>query len=1106
MAVADGRNGEYAEPEDICRSGTLKKLIIALVAVIAVVVGGLAALPLFLPVETIRTELAARIQAASGRATRIDGPVSFSVIPTARLTAEGIGIAGISSDAEAFSVESVSFGLSLLPLITGDIEIYGVTISRPSITIETDANGATNWSTSASGGDATAASIEAMIAAGQEEGAASDTLAALDRLSIGRVTISDGTLVWRDLESRREERIEAFNVDIRVPKLDGASTLEGSFVQRGVTHALALEIGERPNPTRFESIPVALTLSSDAGNIKATGIALDGDALFSGKVETEGESLAGFALGFGVELPDLPVFGKFQTTSTVDASASQIRIAQYSVDLNGLRARGGVVVGLDRTRPGIGLKIEAEQVDTALFVGQPNSGRSDGGVPSNAAADDTLDFSALGLIDANIDFSAKETLIGSVPIANLGLDIQLVDGRLSTNIRSATINGAPGSGAIAIDASGAVPAIRGNIKINGLDAPGLVALSGVDMPVDAGTVGLDVTFAASGATQGALLGNLEGSGRVSLVNGKITELQIADLVGGDAAANEIDDVDVMAEFSSLGTPVSAKGGFNWRGERFSVTARGDPRALAAGRTTPVAINATSQRAYFGFTGDASLSGLGNGTVNLSTPSLRDLLAWIGQPLTPGGGLGPFSIKGAVSLSDKSFSFERADFTLDGSSGVGTGTMSFGGIPKVSAGLAMKKLDITPYLVASGASSGAGGASGQSGGTGAGWSGERISFAGLRAIDANLNFKTDEIIADKIKIGPSNLTVAISGGKLSAELTEMALYAGIGVGTLSVDGSSATPSLAAFFRLDNIDALPFLRDAANFSRIEGTASVSFDLRSTGDSEAALMAGLEGKGAMDFRNGAIRGIDIPKMVRTLSVETLLGWQQGSDEKTDFSQLSGTYTIARGIVTNDDLVLVGPLLRVTGAGTADIPKRTLSYRVDPKIVASLEGQGGSKDLEGFAVPIRVDGSWDRPRIYPEIEGILQDPQKALDQLRKLGGGLFGGTNGDQPQTDNGTGKSVEDKINEEVTKGLDRLFGGSGGKPPVPPAQPPPAASAPSPDNQAPLDLTPQAGQTGINPPAETEAGDSPQKGTDQADAPQADTPTDPAVDLLKSLFGQ
>lgn len=1015
----------------------MRKLIIAFIALIVIIVGGLAALPLFLSAETVRNELASRIEAATGRATRIDGPISFSVIPRARLSAEGIGIAGIAGDSEAFSVESVSFGLSLLPLLSGNIEISGVSLTRPSILIESDGSGGTNWSPAEQDATPPPSSIEDIIASPQDD-PSTDAIAMLDRLSIGKIAITDGTLIWRDRASGSEERIDSLTLDIRVPKLDDAGTIEGSFTRFGVAQSFELAIGERPDPTRFDSVPVAMTLSADASTLTMAGTALAGDQYFNGTIEAEGDSFHQFARGLGVDLPRLPAFGEFQAASRVAIDASQINVEQYSLDLGTINLRGGAAIGLDRARPGIGLKIEAGRIDTALFVeeAESNAGSDTNAGTSGLAGtgtDDRIDFSALGLFDANIDFTAKELLVGAVPATDLDVDIQILDGGLRADINNVVVNGRPGRGSIVIDNSGATPSISGDIAVDGLDVGGLVALAGIESPVDAGEVGLDIVFSTQGDTQTALTDNLNGSGQVALANGRVSD---------------------------------------------------------AGRQMA--------------------SGIGFETV---------------------------SFNGNVTLTKDHFAFEEAAFSLDNSSGIGSGKFTFAGVPDLTAGLAMKRLDLTPYVAASGAGGGGGGATGSAQadsnpGSGGGWSNDRIAFDGLRTINANINLRTEEIIADQIAIGPSNLTVKIAGGGLVAELTEMALYSGIGVGTLSIDGSAATPALAAFFRLDGIQSLEFLRDTADFSRIEGTAALFFDIRSSGNSEAELMAALNGKGAVEFRDGAIRGINIPKMVRSLSIDTLLGWQQSDNEKTDFSQLSGTYTISNGTLTNSDLVMVGPLLRVTGAGTVDIPNRTLAYRVDPKVVATLEGQGGSQELDGFAVPIRIDGAWDRPRIYPEIEGILQDPQKALDQLRALGGGLFGGKSSDGQQSGDGGGKSIEDTLKDEAAKGLDQLFGGFGGtneteptQPPpvadpgptqlppdqpidlIPPAEPPPVAEAgqsPEADEQQPLDLSPPLDGNVGETPEEPSTNDGPPLDDTSQDTPE--TPFGDPADLLNNLFNQ
>jgi AsmA protein len=73
-------------------------------------------------------------------------------------------------------------------------------------------------------------------------------------------------------------------------------------------------------------------------------------------------------------------------------------------------------------------------------------------------------------------------------------------------------------------------------------------------------------------------------------------------------------------------------------------------------------------------------------------------------------------------------------------------------------------------------------------------------------------------------------------------------------------------------------------------------------------------------------------------------------------------------------------------------DIGAKTLQFKLDPKLVASLEGQGGSADPLGFGVPVNVEGSWSDPRIYPDVAGILSDPDGAYAKLHALGQGLFG------------------------------------------------------------------------------------------------------------------
>jgi AsmA protein len=105
-----------------------------------------------------------------------------------------------------------------------------------------------------------------------------------------------------------------------------------------------------------------------------------------------------------------------------------------------------------------------------------------------------------------------------------------------------------------------------------------------------------------------------------------------------------------------------------------------------------------------------------------------------------------------------------------------------------------------------------------------------------------------------------------------------------------------------------------------------------------------------------------------------------------------LSASFRIEKGQATSGDLNLVGPLVRMTGAGTIDLAAQTLAFRVEPKLVMTTEGQGRASDPVGLGIPVVIDGPWSEPRIYPDMAGVLDNPDAAYAKLKEMGKGLFG------------------------------------------------------------------------------------------------------------------
>ena len=72
----------------------------------------------------------------------------------------------------------------------------------------------------------------------------------------------------------------------------------------------------------------------------------------------------------------------------------------------------------------------------------------------------------------------------------------------------------------------------------------------------------------------------------------------------------------------------------------------------------------------------------------------------------------------------------------------------------------------------------------------------------------------------------------------------------------------------------------------------------------------------------------------------------------------------------------------MRVTGAGQADLPPQTLDYNVEAKLIASLEGQGGSDALAGLPIPVHSYGPWDN--LSYDVDYATMFSAAALDPAR--------------------------------------------------------------------------------------------------------------------------
>ena len=571
---------------------------------------------------------------------------------------------------------------------------------------------------------------------------------------------------------------------------------------------------------------------------------------------------------------------------------------------------------------------------------------------------------------------------------------------------------------------GVLPLLTGNLEIDALVAERLVINLEVDKggrpnwqlgaaPSPAAAKPDDVTPAGAPGLAGLKLGD------VRLVDGRIS---YTDMKTG--ARHVVDGVNLKVSLPSLSSPMGAEGSVVWNKEQLTLTAVvSNPNAVLAGKTTELDISLKSAPLAFSFKGRASAGkeiAVG-GRIKLDVPSVRKLAAWAGAPLNvPGKGLGPLKISGELDMKGKVVDFRKAKFSLDAIEG--TGDLSFdrrGRKPFIKAAAKLGRLDLNPYLPPESAAS----AKPQAGNAGPGdWSDDPIDLSALDKLDAALELTVAGLLIRKIKIGESNLKVTLRNGILVTDLTKMALYGGVGKARVTTRGGRGVPVLSLNSTLTKVKANPFMRDAMNLDRVEGTANIKVRINTRGRSQREMIQALAGGGKVTFLDGAIKGINLGAMVRNIK-SAFLGSDASQTEKTDFSEMGGSFQIRRGILTNNDLLLKSPLLRLTGKGKIDMPKRWIDYRIEPKLVASTTGQGGAAGATGISVPVDIKGPWHDIGYSPDLGAMLGDlakqPEKVLDSLKGLIPGLGGSSDSGSGDTTSPTEKPSSSPL--DVFEGL-------------------------------------------------------------------------------------
>lgn len=281
----------------------------------------------------------------------------------------------------------------------------------------------------------------------------------------------------------------------------------------------------------------------------------------------------------------------------------------------------------------------------------------------------------------------------------------------------------------------------------------------------------------------------------------------------------------------------------------------------------------------------------------------------------------------------------------------------------------------------------------------------FDLSGLRGLDVDGSLKLGALKVMNVKASQLRVDVKAKNGNVQVPMS-LNLYQGSAKLDASVNAAPAKPAFAVKGNLAGVDVGPLAKDAANLDLVEGRGHIALNLTTQGDRVSALKKGLNGTVGVNLNSGAIKGINLQKLVQGLQslskstrAETV---GVGKDEKTAFTEFKANLAVHNGVAHNDDLsIKAPPTVHVTGHGDIDIGDSSINYAA--KVTFAKTEHGGSGTL-----PVYLTGPFTDLKYRVDVGALAASVVKEKVEAKK-----------EQAK------EQIKSKAQEELKKGLKGLF---------------------------------------------------------------------------------
>jgi AsmA protein len=481
-----------------------RRLGFVLLAALAAGAGVLVAASFFISTDSVRQQAMSEIRAVTGLNPVLRGASTVALFPSGKVSFADV----VLGDAKrpALIAQRLTARLRFFPLLLGRVEIADVSLERPTIVIELDANGQSNWS----------GLIESL--------ARSQT--SMQRLAtFSEMRIDNGTVVLRDAGSKADETLRNVDFSLAWPSISKSFGATGHFVWHDEPVAANITLADFP--AALAGNRTGLKLRVSGAPIKAAfegSISVVPTLRIEGTVAADAASLRNALIWTGQQPLPGGGFGHFAIKAQTSVVGGTIGLSGVNVELDGNSAEGVLTFATDGRQTLQGT-LASDTLDLTPYISTVRLLTANQLEWNNGH----IGLDGLSGIDFDLRLSAANVVVSNAKIGRTAIGANLRAGHLVVTIGEAQAYGGVIKGSLALAIFEAGMDVKSQLQFTDVDLENCLGqLFGLRRLEGKGNISLAVE--GSGESVLAVTRTLNGTAGLTGANGALAGLNVEQLL------------------------------------------------------------------------------------------------------------------------------------------------------------------------------------------------------------------------------------------------------------------------------------------------------------------------------------------------------------------------------------------------------------------------------------------------------------------------------------------------------------------------------------------------------------------------------------------------